>query len=101
MTPTVLVVEDEDALATLRFAALSVGLELLLGLAMALALYVASASSTDNVERMIQLVFERGQRAGLSDGIYVERLPRFLQEIGDVFRGESVTDAERGETVDL
>lgn len=35
------------------------------GLAMALALYVASASSTDNVERMIQLTFERGQRADL------------------------------------
>jgi len=37
-----------------------------LGLAAALALYVASASSTDNVERMIELTFERGQRADLS-----------------------------------
>jgi putative ABC transport system permease protein len=37
-----------------------------LGLAMALALYVASASSTDNVERMIQLSFERSQRADMS-----------------------------------
>ncbi len=37
-----------------------------LGLAMALALYVASASSTDNVERMIALAFERGQRADIA-----------------------------------
>ena len=36
------------------------------GLAAALGLYVASASSTDNVERMIDLTFVRGQRADLS-----------------------------------
>lgn len=37
-----------------------------LGLAAAVGLYVASASSTDNVERMIELAFERGQRADLA-----------------------------------
>lgn len=37
-----------------------------LGIAAAQALYIASASSTDNVDRMIELVFERGQRADLA-----------------------------------
>ena len=63
-----------------------------LGLALALALYVASASSTDNVERMIQLVFERGQRADLAlsfaeprDG----RVQRELQLLPGVQRAET------------
>lgn len=38
----------------------------ILGLAAALSLYVASASSLDNVERLIDLTFVRGQRADLS-----------------------------------
>ncbi|MFN5085166.1 MAG: FtsX-like permease family protein [Novosphingobium sp.] len=53
----------------------------ILGLAMALALYVASASSTDNFERMIQLVFERGQRADLALAFAEARDPRIAREL--------------------
>ncbi|MCZ8323842.1 MAG: FtsX-like permease family protein [Sphingomonadaceae bacterium] len=52
-----------------------------LGLAMALALYVASASSTDNVERLIQLVFERGQRADLALSFTEPRDGRVRREL--------------------
>ena len=38
----------------------------ILGLAAALALYISSASSLDNIDRMIELAFERGQRADLT-----------------------------------
>jgi putative ABC transport system permease protein len=52
-----------------------------LGLAAACALYVASASSTDNVERMIQLTFERGQRADLSLAFAEPRDAHVLREL--------------------
>ena len=51
------------------------------GLAAALALYVASASSTDNVERMIDLAFVRGQRADLSLTFAEPRDGRVLREL--------------------
>ncbi|MCE2843581.1 MAG: ABC transporter permease [Novosphingobium sp.] len=43
--------------------------------------YVASASSTDNFERMIQLVFERGQRADLALAFAEARDPRIAREL--------------------
>lgn len=52
-----------------------------LGLAAACALYVASASSTDNIDKMIQLTFERGQRADLSLTFAEPRDAHVLREL--------------------
>lgn len=71
-----------------------------LGLAMALALYVASASSTDNVERMIQLVFERGQRADLALSFSEARDGRVLRELA-VLPGVQRVETYRAVSVEL
>ena len=62
------------------------------GLAMALALYVASASSTDNIERMIQLAFDRGQRADIAVTFAEARDARVRREL------ENLPGVERAET---
>jgi putative ABC transport system permease protein len=72
----------------------------ILGLAMALALYVASASSTDNVERMIQLVFERGQRADLALTFAEARDPRIERELTSL-PGVQRAEAYRAVSVEL
>lgn len=63
-----------------------------LGLAMAVGLYVASASSTDNVERMIALAFERGQRADLAVAFAEPRDARAVREL------QSLPGVQRVET---
>lgn len=55
-----------------------------LGLASALALYVASASSMDNVDRMIELTFDRGQRADLSVVFAEPRDPHVRAELASL-----------------
>lgn len=52
-----------------------------IGLAAALALYIASASSTANVDRMIELTFERGQRADVTVVFAEARDARALHEL--------------------
>lgn len=51
------------------------------GLAAALALYVASASSTDNVDRMITLAFQRADRSDLVVSFAEPRDARALHEL--------------------
>ena len=51
------------------------------GIAAALGLYIASASATDNVERMIDLVFGRGQRGDLIVAFSEPRDARALHEL--------------------
>ncbi|WP_374530136.1 FtsX-like permease family protein [Novosphingobium sp.] len=63
-----------------------------LGLAMALALYVASASSTDNVDKMIALAFERGQRADLAVAFAEPRDGHVVREL------ESLPGVQKVET---
>lgn len=70
------------------------------GLAAALALYVASASSTDNVDRMIQLTFERGQRADLSIAFAEPRDAHALREL-EALPGVQKVEAWRGVSADL
>lgn len=52
-----------------------------LGLAAALALYIASASATDNVDRMIELAFDRAERADLVVTFAEPRDLRALHEL--------------------
>jgi putative ABC transport system permease protein len=51
------------------------------GLAFALALYIASASATDNVERMIEIAFGRAQREDLAVAFTEPRDARALHEL--------------------
>lgn len=51
------------------------------GLASALALYVASASATDNIDRMIELAFDRAERADLVVTFAEPRDARALYEL--------------------
>lgn len=52
-----------------------------IGLSAALALYIASASSTDNVERMIDLAFDRADRADLVIAFAEARDPHALHAL--------------------
>jgi putative ABC transport system permease protein len=71
-----------------------------LGLAAACALYVASASSTDNVDRMIQLTFERGQRADLSLTFAEPRDTHVMRELASL-PGVQRIETWRGVPVEL
>lgn len=71
-----------------------------LGLAAACALYVASASSTDNIDRMIQLAFERGQRADLSLTFAEPRDAHVLRELASL-PGVQRIETWRGVPVEL
>lgn len=71
-----------------------------LGLAAACALYVASASSTDNVDRMIHLTFDRGQRADLSLAFAEPRDAHVLREIA-TFPGVQRVETWRGVSAEL
>ncbi|MGZ8999359.1 MAG: FtsX-like permease family protein, partial [Allosphingosinicella sp.] len=51
------------------------------GLAAALALYIASASATDNVERMIEIAFDRAQREDLTITFAETRDHRAVHEL--------------------
>ena len=51
------------------------------GLAMALALYIASASATDNVDKMIEIAFGRAQREDLAVTFAEARDDRALHEL--------------------
>lgn len=51
------------------------------GLAMALALYIASASATDNVDKMIEIAFGRAQREDLAVTFAEARDARALHEL--------------------
>ena len=51
------------------------------GLAAALALYIASASATDNVDRMIEIAFGRAQREDLTVTFFEARDARALHEL--------------------
>jgi putative ABC transport system permease protein len=87
------------------------------GISAALALYIASASATDNVERMIELIFDRSQRGDLivsfaeprdARAIYeLERLPGVLRvepfraagarlRVGHRVEREGLTSADPG-----
>lgn len=70
------------------------------GLAAALGLYVASASSTDNVERMIDLTFVRGQRADLSLAFAEPRDARVLREL-EALPGVQRIETWRGVSAEL
>lgn len=52
-----------------------------IGLASALALYIASASATDNVDRMIDLIFGQSQRADLIVAFFEPRDDRAVHEL--------------------
>lgn len=68
----------------------------LVGLAAALALYVASASSTDNVDRMIALAFQRADR---SDVVVTFAEPRDARALHELRRLPGVLRAEPFRTV--
>jgi len=51
------------------------------GLSAALALYIASSGNTDNVDRMIEIAFERGQRADMTVTFAEARDSRALHEL--------------------
>lgn len=70
------------------------------GLAAALALYVASASSTDNVDKMIELTFDRGQRADLSIAFAEPRDAHALHELA-ALPGVQRIEPWRGVSADL
>ena len=70
------------------------------GLAAALALYVASASSMDNVDRMIELVFERGQRADLSIS-FAEARDAHVHRVVGALPGVRRVETYRAVSVDL
>jgi putative ABC transport system permease protein len=53
----------------------------MLGLSAALALYVASASATDNVDRMVELAFDRAERGDLVVTLAEPRDARALHEL--------------------
>jgi putative ABC transport system permease protein len=54
------------------------------GLAAALALYIASASATDNVDRMIEIAFGRAQREDLTVAFAEPRDPHALYELAQM-----------------
>lgn len=66
------------------------------GLSCALSLYIASASATDNVDRMVELAFDRGQRADITLA-FVEprdaRIRRDLETLPGVRRIETFRTA--------